>query len=231
MHRANFKSNSRKLIKGQADHVDAWLMSYADLITLLFMVFVIFVSLSVMRPGEESEGDNGGYKQTRSGTLALGTPFDETYRALSGIVASHHYDQHIALEKNHRSITVDISALRLFEPGSAAIAEDTVPFLKEVAALLKQHMPGKRFLTVEGHTDDDPMTRGHYDDSWELSTMRAARVTSLLVKEGIDPKRIAATGYAGSRALVPNEDAEGRPILDNRHRNQRIVIRLEMAAP
>jgi len=225
------KSRVARPVNGQTDHIDAWLISYADLITLLFMVFVIFVSVSSAKSGSGTSASHGEpphpILQKLSGTLALGTPFDETYRALSGIVTSNHADQDIAVEKTTHGVTIDLSVTQFFKPGSAEIPPEQLPLLHLIAQTLKEHMTGNNIIEVEGHTDDAPPENSPFANDWELSSMRAARITSQLADDGIDPASLRATGYAGNHPLVPNKDSAGHIIPRNKERNQRIIIRLE----
>ncbi len=236
MNKGMFPKSSRvRHTKGQIDHVDAWLMSYADLITLLFMLFVIFISVSVSRQNHSPSVTMGEPEhpvgQHKSGTLELGTPFDEAYRILNGFVMSHHEDQSIALEKNKRGIALDISAIEFFDAGSAEIPLAQLPKLKALAKVLKAQMPEDATIEVEGHTDGDVTTRdGEIVSGWKLAALRSARIVELLQEAGIPMSSLRATSYAGARPLVPNQDAAGNRILENNQRNQRMVIRMESAS-
>lgn len=224
MYKSMLPGRSRH-IKGQADHVDAWLMSYADLITLLFMLFVILISISVQRQNQISGTHHGEPEHPaglhKSGTLELGTPFDEAYRTLVGTVMSHDADQYVSLQKTGRGVSVDISAPRLFEDGSAVLSPQQLTFLRALAKTLKEHSAEHDAIEVEGHTD------GGRGNDWSLAALRAASIVELFQDEGLDPASLRATSYAGARPLVPNFDASGKPIADNQARNQRIIIRLE----
>lgn len=214
-----------------SDHVDAWLMSYADMITLLFMLFVIFVSFSVSKHGPSLGLAKGEpphpYIEERNGLMKLGMPFDELHRMLKGIVAVRGEDQNAAVEKTSNGIWIDLSTLSFFGPASADIPESRLPLIKALAQALKKNAPEDLTIAVEGYTDDQPLAGSMFANNWELSAMRAARIVNILIAEGIDPSRLRATSYAGSRPLVPNVDAAGNPIAENRNRNQRIVIKAE----
>lgn len=224
------KSRRTRHSKGQADHVDAWLMSYADLITLLFMLFVIFISVTVTKQNHSLSLQRGEPEhragQHKSGTLELGTSFDEAYRTLAGFILSHDADQYIAVEKTQRGIAVDISAIEFFDEGSANIPATQVPAIQEMARIIKNSMLENSTVEVEGHTDGTIAKDAKFT-GWALSGLRAARIIGLLQEAGIDPAQMRATSYAGTQPLVPNQDAGGKAIGENQRRNQRIIIRLE----
>lgn len=225
------KVSIRRHSKGQDDHVDAWLMSYADLITLLFMLFVIFVSFNTSKHSKEQAVTRGEpehpYIEQRSGTMSLGTPYDAVYRTLVGVVVTSQSDQYIAVEKSERGITIDISAARFFDRGTADIPVRELAVLKSMAHALRDRSLEGMSISVEGHTNDEPLSNSRFANNWELSAMRATQIIRLLVDEGMDPAAMRAVSYAGNKPLVPNNDVAGNAIVENRLRNQRIVIRIE----
>ena len=217
--------NSRKHAKGQSDHVDAWLISYADLITLLFMLFVIAVSVSLSRRNPPVVE-----RPEHFAPLSLGMPHDDMYRALVGVVQTNNADRNISVERGRESVWVEMSALQFFPTGSADIAADQLPLLKSmlktIAGHLKEGALAEDAIEVEGYTDDAPLKKSPFATNWELAAMRAARIVNLLVEEGIDPSRLRATSHASNHPVVPNADPAGNPIPENRNRNQRVVIKV-----
>src|ERR1700733_6929969 len=112
---------SQKYVKGQDDHVDAWLMSYADMITLLFIFFVIFVSVTTSKHSDGTSLARGEpvhpHIEKTYGLLQLGMPFDVIYSNLRGTVAAYGEDKTIAVEKTDKSLSIDMSAVKYFTPG------------------------------------------------------------------------------------------------------------------
>jgi chemotaxis protein MotB len=50
-------------------------------------------------------------------------------------------------------------------------------------------------VTVEGHTDNVPISGGPIKDNWDLSVLRATEVVKIITRnKGIDPSRISASG-------------------------------------
>ncbi len=57
-------------------------------------------------------------------------------------------------------------------------------------------------LQIEGHTDSLPVKAGQtYIDNWELSTKRALSVLRYLIKQGIEPSRLSASGYGSFQPI------------------------------
>jgi len=221
----------RKYTQGQADHIDAWLISYADLITLLFTLFVIFVSVTVTKYGHSTtvRSEPEYYLEKHSGLMALGTRYDELYRSVGAVIVNNAADQQIAVEKSTRGLAIDISATQFFERGSASILPGKLALLHDIVQTIKNETHDDDVIEVESYTDDTPFQEGPFADNWELTAMRSSHIVKLLIGEGIAPSRLHALSFADNKPLVPNRDAQGSPIPENRDRNQRVVIRVESA--
>jgi len=76
-------------------------------------------------------------------------------------------------------------------------------------------------LLVEGHTNTVPVAPKYYPTEWELSSARATTVVRHLVDvDGLQPRRLSATGHADQRPLIP-----GTGVTANRvNRRVEIVI-------
>ena len=83
-------------------------------------------------------------------------------------------------------------------------------------------------IVVEGHTDDIPVSTPLYPSGWELSAARAAAVVKEFIKAGLVPDRFQAVGMADIAPKYPNRDLNGTPIPENRVKNRRIAIHIEM---
>ena len=76
-------------------------------------------------------------------------------------------------------------------------------------------------LQIEGHTDNLPVKNGQiYKDNWELSTKRALSVLRYLIKQGIKPSRLSASGYGSFQPIDKNKSP------DARKKNRRIEMKI-----
>ena len=76
-------------------------------------------------------------------------------------------------------------------------------------------------LQIEGHTDSLPVKKGQtYRDNWELSTKRALSVLRFLIKQGIKPSRLSASGY-GSFQPIDKENTKSARV-----KNRRIEMKI-----
>lgn len=207
------------------ENVDSWLMSYADLITLLMCFFIIFVSVSEPRKERISMLSSG--MGGKFGTVDVATPFDGVIRSLQGVVETNKSFRDITIEHNDKSIEMEMASNVFFQPFSAELIADKLPLIAEIVASLKTVDFIDYRINIEGHTSDVEVKNGIYATNWELSSARAARMVRLFIDYGIKPQNIKAVGFADSMPKVQNLDAAGRPIAANREKNERLVVKLE----
>jgi len=113
----------------------------------------------------------------------------------------------------------------LFASGSADLGGPGIQQLKKLAATFKavsKQIPKdiNWILRVDGHTDRNPINTEQFPSNWELSTARALSIVNFLVLEGIDPGRLAATGFGEFHPL----DRSGTRAAFSR--NRRIELKL-----
>ena len=75
-------------------------------------------------------------------------------------------------------------------------------------------------LRIDGHTDRVPIRNSRYESNWELSAARAISVVDFLIKTGIPPNRLAATGRG---EFMPLETGDNEIAYK---KNRRIEIKL-----
>lgn len=99
-----------------------------------------------------------------------------------------------------------------FAVDEADILPESRPQVEQVLELLRGN-PDLR-LSVEGHTDSS----GDAAHNQGLSERRAAAVVAELVRQGIEPARLASAGHGASRPVASNADADGQG------RNRRVEL-------
>ena len=120
----------------------------------------------------------------------------------------------------------------LFHSGGAQISPEVVTqlsnFLNEIRN--RYELEGDA-IRVDGHTDDVPIRKkAKYKNNWELSTMRATNVATLMMENvGFNPERIAISGYADTRPKSPYLDKEGeaksgKDLREARKANRRVEL-------
>lgn len=99
----------------------------------------------------------------------------------------------------------------VFASGSADIGEagrETLQLLADALVSFPDHL-----ISIQGHSDGRPISpslQQKYPSNWELSTARAASAVQVLNQSGIESDRMQAVGYADTRPLVEETDAQSR---------------------
>lgn len=224
-----------------------WLLTYADLITLLMVFFVVMYSISKVDTEKYKilahslkvsllEGAAG------NSVIDLAAAPVDTARPLDGIVAADGGSASgggkgslerigAELEKELRAaglsgrVTVNMSERGLVVSFVDAVFFDLAkadirPDSREVlrrVANVLAKIPNK--ILVEGNTDNLPINTAQFPSNWELSAARAVAVARFLTEHaGIDPRRVGATGFGEWNPRYPNDTPE------NRMRNRRVDL-------
>ncbi len=99
----------------------------------------------------------------------------------------------------------------LFSSGSAQLEDEGKVKLIDLAKTLLEIIPSipseiNWILRVDGHTDSRPINNNNFASNWELSSARSSNVVKFLIKAGIPPKNLAATGFASYQPLDSGND-------------------------
>lgn len=223
--------------------VDDWLMTYADMITLLLCFFAVFLAITVpdQRKFEEAkkkvtEKFAGGDSDYLRGEYALPDTKDDSplqsqdaFKALPSIVDRYHNDKDVAVEveKGDRITTIEMNSAPFFGRGSAVLSPEGLKILADIQPGLMDEKYKDYTVSVEGYTDDIPIKTTQFPSNWELSTARAASVVRALIELGFPAQRLRAVGFGEVSPKVPNRDENGKAIEENQAQNRRVVIRLE----
>lgn len=113
----------------------------------------------------------------------------------------------VEIKSGPRGIRMRVKGQLLFEPGQAEVRASAHKLLESVSKVMEKF---NYYLTVEGHTDDQPIATSKYPSNWELSGARAASVLRYLVQLGVPARRVAAVGYSSNYPIASNSDEEGR---------------------
>ncbi len=116
----------------------------------------------------------------------------------------------IAMLREPDGLVISLREVGFFESGSAQMKSASEAAFDRIANMLRQR---DYRLRIEGHTDNVPIHTPQFSSNWELSTSRATEIVRLLiVREGFDPNRLSASGFAEYHPVATNRTAEGRGI-------------------
>ena len=162
------------------------------------------------------DGSGGGY--------AGPAEFEDIEAEIASEAAEQGVGDGLRFRVDDRGLVITILSDRiLFPSGSADLAAEGVTVLDSVAAALGDF---DNDVVVEGHTDEQPIRTARYPSNWELSTARASAVLRQLIeRNGLDPKRLSAAGYADQQPVDDGHDAEARA------HNRRVELVVVSAEP
>lgn len=208
------------------EHADeTWLIPYSDLLTLLLALFIVLFASSSLDKEKAAQME-----------YAMAAAFNSVpSEQLNGTILSFMDDaremdlgEGVGLGSDSRGAVLDIADINLFEQGEANITPEGVKTIKRIAPLLSNNRYKRFRVVVEGHTDDMPIVSNTFASSWELSAARAAAVVREFIKAGLNPDRFQAVGMADIAPKYPNRDLNGTPIPENRIKNRRISVHVEI---
>lgn len=216
---------TRKIVE-EPDHFsedadkDRYLITYADLITLLLGLFIIMYAMSNI--------DSEKYK---SAVSALGNVFGNSTtqiipngginpyqfpivkrntlkRDLQNVISDNKFDESVQLIESERGIIVRILDKILFPSGSADLTEQSQKVLSEIARILKE---SPNDLRIEGHTDNVPINSALFPSNWHLSINRALNTAYFLMSsQGLPQDKVSVVGLAEYKPIAENNSVEGR---------------------
>ncbi len=195
---------------------DRYLITYADLITLLLGLFIILYAISnidaskyqKMAAAMENLFGNEGKIVGMEKTTIIPAPQNNLSAELEKLIADYGYGNSINLEKSERGIIIHILDDLLFPSANAELNSASKTVLSRLAEILKK-IPNN--IRIEGHTDDVPIYSSLYPSNWHLSVARALNTAYYLIEnEKLSPEKISIVGYSEYQPVADNSTPEGR---------------------
>ena len=215
------------------DNDERWLLTYSDLITLLFVLFVVMYAISTtdvrkfvalaqsvsaafnadVMQGQQAISITSGQDTTvQQETSASGTsPVQSDLRAIKAALEDYAIGQGLGGEVEvgmaPQGIVIRLNDALLFSSGRAHLDDHALKLVNEVVDIIK---PLPNQIRIEGNTDDQAPDGVLYTSNWDLSTDRALAVLKAMVGMGMDPSRLSALGNAQYNPLAPDTDDASR---------------------
>lgn len=205
----------------------SWIITYADMVTLLLTFFVLILVMS-------SEAQNNIYR-------VVNLLLQDTENKLSEFVKTNRLSDYLHVTRGTKGVQLTISGEYFFDINSAEITSQLRPILDNVGSTIQQSKllsieTDKDFrkfynvlkrnrqtlnveIRVEGHTDNWVVRGGPYANNWELSSARALKVVEYISAVSDIPEgKFSALGYGEFRPISDNDTEEGRS------KNRRVEI-------
>ncbi len=219
-----------KIVK---DTAERWLLTYADLMNLLLIFFIVLYAMSQVDVakfnqladslraalGDTSAASRIGTIGSTNALISIGEAnmqtsvvpskleeqqMEELEEKVNELIDKNNLKGNVNVSMQERGILISITAQLLFKSGSADIEPGSRQIVERIGREVLLAIPGKQ-IRIEGHTDNDPIRTAQFPSNWELSSARATNLLRILVDSvGIDPTTISSVGYGEFRPNSPN---------------------------
>jgi len=235
---------------GAEEDQEIWLLSYSDLVTLLFAVFVMLLAITTLKdqlpttplptetpavtvPATAPATAHAAEPDRPPPVLDASKPDDRRHLNTDEVAVEapepllERWRDRLAELGMPKGVAVNVRQNRVgIVLGDAILfAAGQAELSRDGRAVLARLVPVLAAtpgdIVVEGHTDSTPIASGRFPSNWELSAARAAAVVRALSELGLPPARLSAAGYADTRPLTPERDAASRA------RNRRVAITIQ----
>ncbi len=235
----------RRAKKKEPEGSPLWMVTYSDMVTLLLTFFILLFSISIIdiqrfqtviisiqtsfmgytgimdqTPDPyESTGEAQAHEQgffSEASMLERAREAEAILAEVESFLAEIGLEGQVEVRLDERGIVMELPDYIFFERARADLRPEARLVLDKFSELFIRL---ERSIIVEGHTCNLPINVPEFPSNWELSVIRAVRVTRYLVEErGLDPHRLTATGYGEFQPLEPNLTPDARA------RNRRVTM-------
>jgi len=203
-------------IQEESAQDELWLISYADMLTLLIGFFALIIASVPLR--------RASFERIAAALSGTGqAPLEDLRDKVDALIArTPELKDKVRTRDDAEGLGIEFRDALLFDSGSPKLREEAQPAIAEIARLLRE-LPGRPVI-IEGHTDEVPINTASFHSNWELSSQRAINVLQSLQSGGVPRERMSARAYADTRPLATaaEQDLEKR-----RASNRRVLIRVE----
>ncbi len=205
----------------------AWLNTYADMVTLLLCFFVLMISMStineekfnaflesfqnidkevledIINATQQGGGEGSGNNQNLDEA-----PMDTLYEKLEQYVQENNMQASVSIAKIEDVIYIRFDSAIFFKPNEYALRDDAYEVLEFIGDGLKEYEKEIKLINICGHTAK-PAIEQDPERTWRLSGERAAVVANYFeLDKNIDEKKITILGYGDNFPVEPNDTEE-----------------------
>jgi chemotaxis protein MotB len=203
-----------------------WLVSYADMMTLLCGFFIMLFSMSHL---EEPKFEQARESIAKTFGGDFKSPSKELAKFVTQVLTESGVEKDTTVRVDPSGVAISFQSTIFFDTLSSDVRPQGSEVLNKLLTSLmeRQKAENKAYkIVVEGHTDSRPILSGVYPSNWELSGARAARVVRMFLDKGFSSDRMVAIGYADTRPEVPQRTPSGSYDDAALSKNRRVVIRI-----
>lgn len=223
---------------------NAWMNTYADMVTLLMTFFVLLYSMSSldsqkfhqiassfqeMFTGKSqasildfnmSNGDVpivGQASPSEEAAEKVESEDDEVLKEVSKYVEENGMSDQVQVYENEKGVNLELKEKVLFDTGKADLRSDSISVLTKINDLFKNTSGN---IIIEGHTDNVPIKNSRYPSNFYLASDRALSVLDFFLSKDMNhnPERFSTKSCGEYEPVAPNDTEE------NKAKNRRVNI-------
>ncbi len=226
-------SRKKEIKGGKKPGSPAWMVTYGDMMTLLLCFFVLLYSMStldlerfslIISQLQQQLGVlDGGRTISREQLIEAGQrdellgqiersrlEFEQLYMEIMAYLEKKGLEDQVEVAFVDEGLLIRFPGRILFDLGRADLISEAREILGEMASFFGSV---ENEVTVEGHTDDWPISTEEFPSNWELSTTRATNVIRYLIEQkDLPPEQFSAAGYGEYQPIRPNDSPENRAL-------------------
>jgi chemotaxis protein MotB len=212
---------------GEANHDESnWLVSYADMMTLLCGFFIMLFSMAKL---DEPQYEIVKREVAKAFKGQYENPAEGQGKFASRIIQEAGLDRDTTVQVDSQGMTLTFQSVLFFDTLSAEVSPGGQALLTRIIDAIfnlqaKEHRLFR--IVVEGHTDGRPVLSGTFATNWELSAIRATRVVRMFQDKGFLRDRLTAIGYGDTRPLATERRPDGTLDEAAMGKNRRVVLRI-----
>lgn len=236
---------ARKKPHEEHENHERYLVTYADLITLLLAFFIILYAMSSV---DQNKFD--AFSESLSMAFHKGTPtivdldgtfnknarkevtkeelktmkearesnkLEQAKQKVEKEIQSKNLEENVKVTLDKEGLHIVLKNEILFASGEANVKPEMKNILKQISHIVSTV---ENPVIISGHTDNYPIRTAMYPSNWELSSARAVSVLREMVENNptLKAERFAASGYGEYHPVAENKTEEGR------QQNRRVEI-------
>jgi chemotaxis protein MotB len=216
---------------------ERWLLTYADMITLLLVLFIVLFALSKINQAKYRQFQQSVSHVKLVGTSVVHGATSTASRGPAPLSAAatarlRQIEQALTHALNLKGLLGDVT-IKIDSSGLVeGLVADSTFFVTDSAQLsplgeeivdtsghVLDSYPNN--VDVAGYTDDQQITGGPFANNWALSAARSSTVVERLTTiDAVNPDRVVAIGYGQYHPVVPNSS----PAAQAENRRVNIVV-------
>jgi chemotaxis protein MotB len=198
---------------------ERWLLTYADMITLLLVLFIVLFALSKINQAKYRQFQQSVSHVKLVGSSVAHGSTSVPSRGPAPLSASSDHLRQIEQVLSHALALKGLVADSTFFVTDSAQLSPLGEEIVDTSGRVLDSYPNN--VDVAGYTDDQVITGGPYANNWALSSARSSTVVERLTTiDGVDPQRVVAIGYGQYHPVVPNSS----PAAEAENRRVNIVV-------